>query len=109
MDRVVMRLDLLTLFLGHFVEEVADLVSVPWVVDVPEGAGFLLAFFHTLLGQVITAGIFYGFNSGLLIGYSTLHEYDVSRVQGEGQGEKNTQTNTQRLVHHLSPSTSYNS
>ena len=95
MDWVMMRFDRLSLLLGHFVEKVPDLISVSGVEDMPEGARFLLAFFDSLLRQVVASRIFYSFNGGLLIGYSTLHEYCVSRVQGQGR-ERRTHKQTHR-------------
>ena len=54
-DGVVVRLQLVTLLDGHLVQEVSDLVGIPWVVDVPEGPHHHPLPPHSLLGgQVAT-------------------------------------------------------
>ena len=53
-DGVVVRLQLVTLLDGHLVQEVSDLVGIPWVVDVPEGPHhhpFLLTLFLVAKSQ----------------------------------------------------------
>ncbi len=72
-DRVVVRLDLLAALLRHFVEQVADLVCVAGVKDVPQRARPLLPLAHALLRQVVTPRLVYGFESRLLVGQTTLH------------------------------------
>ena len=56
-NRVVVRLQLVTLLNGHLVQEVSDLVRVPWVVDVPEGTHHHALLPHTLLCGEVAPGL----------------------------------------------------
>lgn len=50
MNGVVVRLQLIPTFYGHFIEQVPNLVSVPGMVDVPQRSWYFLLLPHSSAG-----------------------------------------------------------
>ena len=65
---IVMRFNLFATLFRNFVEEIANLVGISGIEDVPQCPWLLFAFLDPFLRGFITTSFVNGFKSGLLIG-----------------------------------------